>query len=292
MKKTKILIPVYNDWKSLFKLLVNIDAQLAGWPAEISVIIVNDASTQERPINILKFDNLKSIHIINMKKNKGHARCIAAGLKYISEKEDFDWVIPMDSDGEDRPEELGPILCKGYECPDKAITANRVKRSEGLFFKLCYLIHKYLNFIFTGNLIKFGNFTCLPKVLVKKMVNEPATWNSFSGSLAKLTSDLDRASISSSRGTRYFDPSKMSFYNLLKHSLSITAVFKKKFLIRAIIFLVTYLILIAGTISFITLIPAILVFFMMISVMLLSKRQNILEFDKSLENIEIIDQIK
>ena len=51
MKKTKILIPVYNDWKSVFKLLEEINVQLDGWEADISVVIINDASTEERPIN-------------------------------------------------------------------------------------------------------------------------------------------------------------------------------------------------------------------------------------------------
>ena len=41
-----------------------------------------------------------------MKENRGHARCIASGLKYIFEKKQFDFVIPMDGDGEDRPEEI------------------------------------------------------------------------------------------------------------------------------------------------------------------------------------------
>ena len=44
--------------------------------------------------------------ILNMKKNQGHTRCFATGLKFIAEKENFDCVIPMDADGEDRPEEI------------------------------------------------------------------------------------------------------------------------------------------------------------------------------------------
>ena len=147
MKKTIILIPVYNDWESVFKLLVNIDEGIEGWKsdiAEISVLIINDGSTEKRKAISLKFKNLHSIKIINMKKNEGHARCNAAGLKYISEREDFDFVIPMDGDGEDRPNEIGSLLCKAYENQDKVITANRVKRSEGFIFRFCYFIHKYL----------------------------------------------------------------------------------------------------------------------------------------------------
>ena len=103
--KTKILIPIYNDWQSVFKLLENIDLQLDDWDSEVSVLIINDASTEKKPNNNFVFKNLKLVQIINMKKNWGHARCIAVGLKYINEKEDFDYVIPMDGDGEDRPVE-------------------------------------------------------------------------------------------------------------------------------------------------------------------------------------------
>ena len=290
MKKTKILIPIYNDWLSVFKLLVDIDIELNGWDAEISVFIINDASTMKRPINTVNFNNLKSIKIINMKSNQGHARCIATGLKYINEKEDFDFIIPMDGDGEDRPEELGSLLCAGYEYPDKVITADRIKRSEGVLFKFCYWAHKSLTFSFTGHSIKFGNYTCLPKFAVNKMVNEPATWSSFSGSLTKTITN--RTSVSSIRGTRNFGPSKMSFINLLKHSLSIIAVFKKRFLIRTLLFLIFYSLLIIGKLSFVTLAPVIFVIFMMISVFLLSKRESLLKLNSSLENIESVDQIK
>ena len=293
MKKTKILIPVYNDWKSVFKLLDNINTGLDGWGpdvAEISVIIINDGSTDNRPENNSKFENLKSIKIINMKENKGHARCNAAGLKYIDSKEDFDFVIPMDGDGEDRPQEIGSLLCKGYEDPEKVTTANRVKRSEGLIFRFLYLFHKYLTFVFTGQMIKFGNYSCLPKHVVNKMINEAATWSSFSGSLTKIAKD--RNSISSERGTRYFGPSKMSFIKLLKHSFSIIAVFKTTLLIRSTLFLISYLFLVVGKISVITLIPVIGVIILMFSAIILSKRENISELNNSLENIESIDRIK
>ena len=290
MKKTKILVPIYNDWQSAFKLLEEINGQLEGWDADISVIIINDASTEQRPVNTSSLKNLKSIHIVNMRENKGHARCNAAGLKHINENEDFDYVIVMDGDGEDRPKELGDLLCKSYENVDKVITADRVKRSEGLFFKFCYLAHKSLTFIFTGQSIKFGNYTCLPKFAVNMMAQQASTWSSFSGSLAKTIKN--RSSVPSIRGERYFGPSKMSFINLLKHSLSIIAVFKTTVLIRSILFLIAYLFLIIGKISVITLIPVIGVFMMMLSVIILSKRENMTEFNNSLENIESIDKIK
>ena len=290
MRKIKILIPVYNDWQPVLKLLENINSEVSKLDAEFSVIIVNDASTESRLELLANLDSLKSIQVINMNENRGHARCNATGLKYINEKEDFDYIIPMDGDGEDRPEELCLLIEKFKEYPDTVITADRVKRSEGPVFKFCYLAHKYLTLIFTGQSIKYGNYTCLPKSIVSKMVNEPATWSSFSGSLAKIVKD--RKSIPSERGTRYFGPSKMSFVNLLKHSLSIIAVFKSTLLIRSTLFLIAYLFLVVGKMSVITLIPVLGVIIMMFSVIILSKRENMTEFNSSLENIESIDKIK
>jgi len=290
MSKIKVLIPIYNDWKSAFKLLEDIDLHVNDLNHEFSVIIVNDCSTEVRPINDFNLNNLKSIKILNMKRNKGHARCNASGLRYIAEHEEYDYIIPMDGDGEDRVQEVTLLIDKVNDYPDKVITANRVKRSEGFFFKLCYLLHKYLTFVFTGQFIKFGNFTCLPKLAVNKMIKEKSTWSSFSGAVAKLFKD--RKSVPSIRGKRFFEPSKMSFINLLKHSLSIIAVFKMTLLIRSIFFLIAYLFLVIGKISVITLIPVIGIIIMMFSVIILSKRENMSEFENSLENISSVDQLK
>ena len=290
MKKIKILIPIYNDWQSVFKLLENINSEVSTLNHEFSVVIINDASTENRPEFLANLENLKSVQVINMKENRGHARCNAVGLKYINEKADFDYVIPMDGDGEDRSEELSLFIEKIKDYSNKVITADRVKRSEGFIFKFCYLVHKYLTFVFTGQTIKFGNYACLPKFVVNKMVNESATWSSFSGSLAKTVKD--RKSIPSIRGTRYFGPSKMSFVNLLKHSLCIIAVFKTTLFIRSLLFLIVYIFLVAGKISVITLIPVVAVIFMVISVIILSRRENIEEFNNSLTNINDIENLK
>ena len=288
--KIKILIPIYNDWQSVFKLLENIDSEITGLDAEVSVLIVNDASTEQRPEINFNLNNLKSVQVINMKENRGHARCNAAGLKYINEKEDFDYVIPMDGDGEDRPEEIKLLIEKAKEYPNVVITGDRIERSEGFIFKFCYLIHKYLTYVFTGQSIKFGNYTCLPKSTVAKMTDEAATWSSFSGSLSK-TAKV-RKSVPSIRGSRYFGPSKMSFINLLKHSLSIAAVYKFTVLIRSIIFLAVYIFLVSQYISVVTFIPIALVVVMIISVFVLSGRENITELNSSLENINNIDNLK
>ena len=288
--KIKILIPVFNDWQSVFKLLDEINLRLKNLEHEVCVIIINDASNHDREDEDKDFENINSVKILNMKINQGHGRCIATGLKYIFEKENFDYVIPMDGDGEDRPEEIKQFVEKIKNNPEIPIVGERVKRSESTIFKIGYEIHKIITLIFTGKLIKFGHFTCLPKLIVEKMVKEKATWNCYSGSLVKITDKRD--SIPSIRGTRYYDLSKMSFYNLIIHSFSIISVFKYNVLLRSILFLAVYLFLIYQKISFITLLPVISVLFFVIIILYLSKRENIEEYNDCLKNISNIDTIK
>ena len=288
--KIKILIPVFNDWQSVSKLTEEINSLPINPEHIISLIIVNDASNHDRPDDEKNFENIQSIKILNMKKNQGHARCIATGLKYILEKEDFDYVIPMDGDGEDRPEEIVEFLSKIKNSNGRPIVGERIKRSENLIFQICYQLHKLLTLTFAGKSIKFGNFTCLPKSSVEKMVNEKATWNSFSGSLRKIEDNL--MSIPSKRGERYFGPSKMSFYNLIKHSLSIISVFRKTFLIRSGLFIILYILFIKSNASIITAIPLIFLLIAVYSVSNLALRENMDEFDKALSNINDIENIK
>ena len=290
MKKFKILIPVYNDWQSLSKLLNNIDNEIKNLTHEISMIIVDDASTFDRQLEIENLSNINSIKILSMKENKGHARCIAAGLKYIFEKEEFDYVIPMDGDGEDRPEEIIEFIKSSENAPDQTIVGERIKRSEAFIFKFCYFFHKIITLVFTGHSIKFGNFTCLTKSTVEKMINEKATWNSFSGALTKV--EKNKISIPSIRGERYFGPSKMSFLNLMKHSLSIISVFKNAVLIRSALFIIIYILMIKSNASIITAIPLILLLIMIYSISSLALRENMDEFDKALSNIKNIDTLK
>ena len=290
MKKFKILIPVFNDWQSLSKLLNNIDNDIKNIDHEISIIIVDDASTFDRQLEIDNLSNIEFIKVLVMKENRGHARCIATGLKYIYEKEDFDYVIPMDGDGEDRPEEIKEFLNKIKDSNNKALVGERIKRSENLIFQICYQLHKLITLTFTGKSIKFGNFTCLPKATVEKLINDKSTWNSFSGSLMKVENDL--ISLPSTRGTRYIGPSKMSFYNLIKHSLSIISVFRKTFLIRSALFIILYILFIKSNASVITAIPLVFLLVAVYSISNLALRENMDEFEKSLENIYNIDQIK
>ena len=236
MKKFFILIPVYNDWDSLLKLLFEINSSIQGIKnAEFRCIIINDASTELIP-KIKVPSNILSIKLINMKENRGHARCNAFGLRYISNLDNYDHVILMDGDGEDRPEEIKLLVEKALLDERKSVVAKRIKRSEVVFFQLLYQIHKIITFVFTGKNINFGNYSCLTKNDVEILSSKSSLWSSFSGSLRYHVQELN--SVNSIRGLRYVGPSKMSLFNLVVHSFSIIAVFKKTVFLRSAILII------------------------------------------------------
>ena len=231
MKKVIILIPVFNDWESLNKLLIDINNTILNIENfEFNCIVANDCSTIEEP-KILKPSKIKSLSIINMKKNTGHARCNAFGIRYINTNELFDYVILMDGDGEDRPIEIKSLIEEIMKNPSKSVVARRIKRSEGLLFQSMYQIHKLITYMFTGKKINFGNYSCLTNSDVNFLSTKASLWSSYSGTVKRYLNKFGE--IESIRGLRYFGPSKMSLLNLVIHSFSIIAVFKYQVFLRS-----------------------------------------------------------
>ena len=236
MKKIIILIPVYNDWESLNKLLREINENIKSFSdINFECLIVNDASTIQPP-ELNKPSNFWSLELLNMKENRGHARCNAFGIRYVFQNKEFNNLILMDGDGEDRPEEIKSLIEKIKENPSLSVVAKRVKRSEGPFFQSLYQLHKLITFVFTGKIINFGNYSILTKSDVEKLYSKASLWSSYSGSVKKNLKSLNE--INSIRGLRYFGPSQMSLLQLVIHSLSIIAVFKYRVFLRSTIMLI------------------------------------------------------
>ena len=282
MKKIIILIPVYNDWDSLIKLLSDINNTIKDIKNyEFKCIVVNDSSSLKQP-KISKPSNLKSLKIINMKENRGHARCNAFGLKYINNNEIYDYLILMDGDGEDRPVEIKSLLDKIIESPEISVVAKRAKRSEGSLFKFLYQTHKIITFIFTGKKINFGYFSCLIKNDVNILVNQASLWNNYSGSVKKHLNKYNE--IESIRGFRYFGPSKMTLFNLVIHSFSIISVFKYSVFLRStfMIIILSFLTKILGSI---TIIFQIFIVLFNLLIFIVSMRENEKAFLNSDQNV-------
>jgi len=286
MKKYIILIPVFNDWQSVFKLIENIDLQINN--ETIDIIIVNDASTESFDNNQKKFSKINSVKIINLIKNGGHRKAIATGLKYCQENLEYDYIIPMDGDGEDRPEELKDFFKQAQETQPEVITATRIKRSESFLFKFLYSMHKIFTHLITGKLIKFGNYTCLSKNAVSKLLSDGSVWLSYSGAVTKHF--LQFSTIQSIRGERYFGPSKMSILALILHSFRISTVFRENIFIRVVI-----VILIFGLLAYYSsayfLIPSLAGWVFLFFIICLALDDDIKKLNNCLNNIKSLSDI-
>lgn len=223
-KNIYCLTPIYNDWDSFAVLIHEIHLLKQNLKTyNFFVVAVNDGSTQDLPDD---FDyNKIPVTVLNLKINIGHQRAIAVGLQYIyNEVSDYDFVVVMDSDGEDKPHDIKELINKAeQEKEKKIIFAQRKKRQESTFFKVGYFFYKYLFYFLTGQKISFGNFSVIPSKLLSKVVHQNNIWNHYSGGIIQSKIPFEKVLLD--RGKRYRGVSKMNFNSLIIHGLSSIAVY-------------------------------------------------------------------
>lgn len=230
---TICLIPVFNDWESCNQLLSEIAMQ-GQQIGSVEVVVVNDGSSDV--FSIEKSQKHLPLTILNLTLNVGHQRAIAIGLAYIyNHSDNWNYVVVMDSDGEDCPSDIGFLLNEAQENNNnKIVFAKRQRRTEGLGFRLFYMLYKTFFHILTGEKLNFGNFSCIPKHLISKIIAQPAIWNHYSGSIIK--SKLPFTLIPLDRGRRYFGQSKMNMVSLIVHGLSAISIYIEIVTVRLLLF--------------------------------------------------------
>jgi glycosyltransferase involved in cell wall biosynthesis len=245
--KIAIITPVYNDWPSCNRLVEELDT-VAGQLVEhtVDIIIVDDGSTQKSQIGLVKnrdFEHINCICITELASNLGHQRAIAAGLYIAVDRNAYDSIIIMDSDGEDKPSDIPRLIKEQQSHPDSIIVAERSKRSEGLAFRFFYWIYKAIYRLLTGSEINFGNFSAISNEAARRLLHMPELWNNFPSAL--LRSRLPHRNIETSRGKRYFGDSKMNFSGLVIHGLSAISV-NSEIVFARVMFLCFFLALLTG----------------------------------------------
>ena len=218
--KLKILIAVYNDWSSLDILLAEIYKKLnqTVWK-NYEVYIVNDASTIEIPEKIKR-----KTKIINLFNNIGSQGAISIGVKYIQKKiDDMTHLLIMDSDGEDKPEDIVRLLdeCKINE--NKIVFARRQKRRESILFRALHFTYKKIFKMLIGKDLDFGNFSCMTKANLNKIVNINNLQTHYSASI--LRSKIPFSKIDCEKGFRIEGSSKLNFWKHFAHALMSLSVF-------------------------------------------------------------------
>lgn len=221
-----LVIPVYNDWVSLATLLREVERVLAEGESTAFVVVVDDGSnlTDETLRGTVKeLKHIQHIEVLRLVRNLGHQKAIALGLAYVEEKIPHDQVLVMDSDGEDKPEDILRLLEENKEHPDAVIFARRIRRSEGFWFRFFYVFYKFGFRLLTGADISFGNFSLVPKQILARLVYLPEIWNHYAAGIIRAKFPL--RTIPTSRGIRYDGRSQMNFVALLLHGMSAMSIF-------------------------------------------------------------------
>lgn len=235
MKKI-ILIPVYNDWKSL-NLLINQIKEKNKSLKNLEILIIDDASTI-KPF-LKKKSIFKKIKILSLNKNVGSQKAISIGLDYLKKNENNFIVVIMDGDGEDNPAHLNTMLNLAINNKNYVVTSHRKKRNENTFIKIGYKVHLFISYFFTWHWISFGNFSAFHSKNLNK-INLKKTWLAYPSSILQ---DCKIIKVFATRQKRYFGKSKVSLLKLIEHSLRIISVFYKRVLITSAIILLFCLIL-------------------------------------------------
>ena len=286
-KRHIILIPVYNDEKSLNKLLKNIDGHietLVGFETEI--LILDDKSAEKINLESSRFKNLKKIAILRVKENIGSQKVIAIGLNYLRNiKENF-FITVMDSDGEDNPAEISRMLEFASKNSDSVITSNRKSRSEPLIIKVLYRLHLFITFLFSFKWITFGNFTTFNSINLKNILNDNSSWLAYSSSVIK---NCKIKRLYAKREKRYFDKSKLGLLKLIEHSIRVNSVFSNRATLISILYIaINYLIFSIKIFTFLIIISIILFNILIYLVKFIHSIKNIKDSLNLIESYQII----
>lgn len=187
----------------------------------VEVLLIDDGSTQDPPSGFAqrRFKALQAVDILRLRRNLGHQRAIAVGLVYVYENRPCQAVIVMDSDGEDRPEDIQRLLDRFHRDGGSSIVfAARSKRLERLPFRILYQLYRVIHRLLTGDPVRVGNFSVVPFDCLAKLVVVPEIWNHYAA--AVIRSRIRFSSIPIPRGRRVAGKSKMNFIGLLLHGLS------------------------------------------------------------------------
>jgi polyisoprenyl-phosphate glycosyltransferase len=227
IKNVICITPVYNDWESLKILLSNIENHFAGLTDKyrVSLVVVNDCSTLEMNDPSEVSGAWLRPEVLYLKNNVGHQRAIAIGLQFVaSQKKDADFIVILDSDGEDKPDDIPSLLdaCEKHKSK-KIVFARRKKRRETLLFRTGYAFYKFVFYLLTGQRISFGNFSCVPSQLLQRVIILENLWNHYSGSILQAKIPYDTVHLD--RGKRYCGKSKMNSTALVLHGLSSISVY-------------------------------------------------------------------
>jgi dolichol-phosphate mannosyltransferase len=162
-----VVIPVYQSQGSLSELCSRLNTALSSISSNYEIILVNDASPDESWLRIKELANLdKRVRGINLSRNFGQHYAITAGLDQVR----GDWVVVMDCDLQDRPEEIVRLYQKAQEGYD-VVVGRRENRQDGFLKKIGSRFFYKVFTYFTGAKVdnRISNFGIYARKVIRSI---------------------------------------------------------------------------------------------------------------------------
>jgi hypothetical protein len=231
-----VLIPVFNDWAVVAKLIPRLDAALAARGYTARLLVVDDGSTDSRPDELADapLAAIREVRIVRLRRNLGHQRALAIGICHVHEHVPCRAIVVMDGDGEDLPEDV-PRLLEAMEANGrrKSVFAERLRRSESTAFRALYWLYRQVHLLLTGVKVRVGNFSAEPAGQIERLVVASDLWNHYAASVVQARLPVEH--LPTSRGQRLHGRSHMNMVSLVIHGLSAISVFADRVGVRMLI---------------------------------------------------------
>ena len=212
MSHISVVSPVYQGEKMVHELVSRIKANVTSITEDFDIILVNDASPDLSWIMILEECRAdRRVKGINLSRNFGQHQAITAGLQYAK----GDWVVVMDCDLQDRPEEISRLYEKakeGYDIVFAEREERKDKEAKKISSTLFHAVYRLLSGIKTNK--KIANFGIYKQDVIQAVCHMPERDRAF-GVLVSYVG-FKTAVIPVEHGTRLEGKSSYSFGKLMK----------------------------------------------------------------------------
>jgi hypothetical protein len=233
-----VVSPVYMDVESFLVLRGEVLAQLDGSEELrhllITFVVLDDSAGVDPEVERLR--NLDDVRVVQPPFNLGHQRGIVYAVRMTSAAmSEDDIVVTMDSDGEDRPEDMPKLLASLLAVPGdtrRLVLARRTRRREPPVFKVMYLLFRLLFRVLTGVVVRTGNYAAYRGWLAQNVLRHPHFDLCYSSTLVSLP--LAPEQVPCPRGERYAGRSRMGYSALMLHGMRMLMPFTDRIALRAL----------------------------------------------------------
>ena len=157
------VVPAYNEEESLEKFYPRLKSALTKLDKDHEIIFIDDGST-DSTLEILKkiASKDKSVKIYSFRKNQGKSEALTVGFKMAK----GDYIVTLDADLQDRPEEIQILLAKSKEGFDLVSGWRKNRKDSKLLINLPSKLFNFLAGLFWG--LKLHDYNCGLKLYTRE----------------------------------------------------------------------------------------------------------------------------